>query len=215
MNRLSRSRRILLFWAAAALIAALEAVAAADFLIGATSSRIYSSLNDVPVREVGMVLGVPKYSGGRPCPVLAGRIQAAAELYRAGKVKMLVVSGTSRPEEFYDEISAMTRDLIKLGVPGNAIIGDGKGLRTLDSILRMRDVFGYDNFISISQRDHLERALYLADHHGITTIGFEAEILPGLHPDEALFSAIRAPLSNVKAILDIAIGRRAKYTTER
>ncbi len=215
MSRASRSRRILLFWAAAALIAALEAVAAADFLVGGTSSRICSSVNDVPAREVGMVLGAPEYSDGRPSPVLAGRIQAAAELYHAGKVKTLVVSGASRPEDFYDEIAAMTRDLIGLGVPEDAIIGDGKGLRTLDSILRMRDVFGYDDFITVSQRDHLERALYLADHHGISTIGFEAEILPGLHPDEALFSAVRAQLSNVKAVLDIAVGRRAKYPAER
>ena len=162
-----------------------------------------------------MVLGAPEYSDGRPSPVLAGRIQAAAELYHAGKVKTLVVSGASRPEKFYDEIAAMTRDLIGLGVPEDAIIGDGKGLRTLDSILRMRDVFGYDDFITVSQRDHLERALYLADHHGISTIGFEAEILPGLHPDEWLESAVRAQLSNVKAVLDIAVGRRAKYPTER
>ena len=215
MSRASRSRRILLFWAAAALIAALEAVAAADFLVGGTSSRICSSVNDVPAREVGMVLGAPEYSDGRPSPVLTGRIQAAAELYHAGKVKTLVVSGASRPEDFYDEIAAMTRDLIGLGVPEDAIIGDGKELRTLDSILRMRDVFGYDDFITVSQRDHLERALDLADHHGISTIGFEAEILPGLHPDEWLESAVRAQLSNVKAVLDIAVGRRAKYPAER
>ncbi|MBR2964148.1 MAG: hypothetical protein IKC53_08085, partial [Lentisphaeria bacterium] len=62
---------------------------------------------------------------------------------------------------------------------------------------------------------HCERALYLADHHGITTIGFEAGISSGLYLDEWLGSAIRAPLSNVKAILDIAIDRHAKYPTER
>ena len=128
---------------------------------------------------------------------------------------MLVVSGADYSERFYNEIPAMTRGLVALGVPKEAIIGDGKGLRTLDSVLRMRDVFGYDDFITISQRDHCERALYLADHHGISTIGFEAGILPGIYPNEWLGSAIRAPLANVKAILDIAIGRRAKYPTER
>ena len=215
VGRISRTRRVVLFWAAAALVAALEAVLTAGWLVGKTSSRVYSSVNDIPAREVGMVLGAPKYSDGRPSPVLAGRIQAAAELYHAGKVKLLVVSGASRPEEFYDEISAMTRDLVALGVPENAIAGDGKGVRTLDSILRMRDVFGYDDFITISQRSHCERALYLADHHDISTIGFEAGIEPGLHPNEALSSAIRASLSNVKAVLDIAIGRSAKYSNER
>ena len=215
MTRISRTRRIVLFWTAAALIAALEAVLTAGWLVGKTSSRIYSSVNDIPAREFGMVLGVSPYSNGRPNPVFAGRLQAAAELYHAGKVRMLVVSGASRPEELYDEIPAMTQGLVALGVPEDVIVGDGKGFRTLDSILRMRDVFGYDDFITISQRSHVERALYLADQHGISTIGFEAGILPGLYPNEWLGSAIRAHLSNVKAILDIAIDRQAKYPTER
>jgi len=215
MTRISRTRRIILFWAAAALIAALEADLAAAWLVGETSPRVFSSPDDVPAREVGMVLGTPKYAAGRPNPVLAGRIQAAADLYHAGKVKTLVVSGAAHPERFYDEISAMTQDLVALGVPEDAIIGDAKGLRTLDSVLRMRDVFGYDDFITISQRGHCERALYLAGHHGISTIGFEAGIPPGQYPNEILRSSLRESLAHIKAVLDIAVGRRAKYPTER
>ena len=217
MTCIGRTRRIVLFWVAAALIASVEAVLTAGWLVGATSRRVYSSVNDVPAREVGMVLGAPVYSGGRLGPVLVRRLQAAAELYHAGKVQTLVVSGADYSGRFYNEISSMTRGLIALGVPEDAIIKDGKGLRTLDSVLRMRDVFGYDDFITISQRDHCERALYLADHHGISTIGFEAGIPPLklLYLDEWIRSTIRAPLSNVKATLDIVIDRRAKYPTER
>ena len=216
MTRIGRTRRIILFWVAATLIASVEAVLTAGWLVGATSKRIYSSVDDIPAREVGMVLGAPVYSNGRPSPVLAGRLQAAAELYHAGKVRTLVVSGADYPERFYNEIPAMTRCLIELGVPESAIVGDNKGLRTLDSILRMRDVFGYDGFITVSQRDHCERALYLADHHSISTIGFEAGVQPpGRYPDEAIQSAIRASLTNVKAVLDVATGRGAKYPTER
>ena len=215
VRRISRTRRVVLFWTAAALIAALEAVLTAGWLVGQTSPRVYSSVNDIPAREVGMVLGTSEYSNGRLNPVLAGRLQAAADLYHAGKVQILVVSGADYSEKLYNEISAMTRGLVARGVPEDAIVGDGKGLRTLDSILRMRDVFEYDDFITISQREHCERALYLADHHGISTIGFEAGIAPGLYLNEWLGSAIRASLSNVKAILDIAIDRQAKYPTER
>jgi len=215
MTQPRRTRRILLFWAAAALIAALEAVLTASWLVGATAPRVYFSVADVPAREVGMVLGTLPYSCGRLSPVLAGRLQAAAELYHAGKVKTLVVSGASTPGDFYDEISFMTMDLVARGVPEDAIIGDGKSVRTLDSVLRMRDVFGYDGFITISQRDHCERALYLAGHHGIATIGFAAGILPGQYPNEIIQSAVRSPLACVKAVLDIAIDRRAKYPTER
>ena len=215
MSRISRTRRIVLFWTAAALVAAAEAVLAAAFLVGEAFPYVYSSVDDIPARKVGMVLGNPKYSKGRPNPVLAGRIRAAADLYHAGKVRTLVVSGACRPEEFYDEISAMTQDLVALGVPEDAIIQDDKGVRTLDSILRMRDVFGYDGFITISQRDHCERALYLADRHGISTIGFEAEIPPGMYTSERLSSALYGPLACVKAVLDVAIDRRAQYPTER
>jgi SanA protein len=215
MSRIGRTRRILLFWAAAALIAALESTLTASWLVDGTSSRVYSSMDAVPVCEAGMVLGVPKYSAGRPSPIFMGRIRAAAALYHAGKVRKLVVSGVSHPEKFNDEISDMTEDLVALGVPEDAVIQDAKGLRTLDSILRMRDVFGYDGFITISQRDHCERALYLADHHGISTVGFEAETLPGMYTSERLSSALYGPLSCVKAVLDIAVGRRAAYPTER
>ena len=215
MTRTGRTRRIVVFWTAAALIAALEAVLTAEWLVGKTSARIYSSVDDIPARKVGMVLGCPEFFNGRPNPILAKRLQAAAELYHAGKVRTLVVSGADYFEKFYNEIPAMTRGLVALGVPEDAIVGDGKGLRTLDSVLRMRDVFGYDDFITISQRDHCERALYLADHHNISTIGFEAGIQPGLYPDETRFSAIYTPLACVKAVLDIAVNRSAKYPTER
>jgi len=215
MSRIGRTRRILLFWAAAALIAALEATLTASWLVGRTSPRVYSALDTVPACEVGMVLGAPKYSYGRPSPAMTGRIQAAAALYHAGKVRKLVVSGASHPDQFRDETADMTRDLVELGIPEDAVIQDGKGLRTLDSVLRMRDVFGYDDFITVSQRDHCERALYLAEHHGITTIGYEAETLPGQYSDETLASMLYGPLACVKAVLDIAIGRPAKYPTER
>jgi len=217
VRRISRARKVVLFWAAAALLAALEAVLTANWLIGKTSARIYSSVDDIPAREVGMILGCLPFSNGRPNPVFAGRLQAGADLYHAGKVQLLVVSGADYSKSsLYNEIPAMKQGLVDRGVPEDAIIGDGKGLRTLDSVLRMRDVFGYDDFVTISQRDHCERALYLADHHGISTIGFEAGIQPpGLYLDEWLSSTIHAKLACVRAILDIAIGRRAKYPTER
>ena len=83
---MSRTRKIVLFWMAAALIAAIGAVLTASWLVGRTSPRIYSSVDKIPAREVGMVLGAPKYSGGRLSPYLIGRVRAAAELYHAGKV---------------------------------------------------------------------------------------------------------------------------------
>lgn len=215
MSLSRRSRIILIFWAAVALIAALEAVLTAAWLVHASASGLYTSVRDIPAREVGMVLGTPEFTYGRPSPYLPGRIRAAAELYHAGKVRKLVVSGATRPEKFYDEIASMTRMLVELGVPEDAIVGDGKGLRTLDSLLRMRDVFGYDDFITVSQPDHCERALFLADRYGVRTIAYVADLPPGATPDQLLFSIIREPLARVKAVLDVAIHRSAKYPVQR
>ena len=215
MSLSRRSRSILIFWAAVALIAALEAVLTAAWLVHASASDLYTSVRDIPAREIGMVLGAPEFTYGRPSPYLPGRIRAAAELYHAGKVRKLVVSGATRPGEFYDEIASMTRMLVELGVPEDAIIGDGKGLRTLDSLLRMRDVFGYDYFITVSQRDHCERALFLADRYGVRTIAYAAGLPPGATLDQQLFSMIREPLARVKAVLDVAIHRSAKYPVQR
>ena len=215
MSLSRRSRIIFIFWAAVALIAALEAVLTAAWLVRASASELYASVQDIPAREVGMVLGAPEFSQGRPSPYLPGRIKAAAELYHAGKVRKLVVSGAARPDEFYDEIASMTRMLVELGVPEDDIVGDGKGLRTLDSLLRMRDVFGYDDFITVSQRDHCERALFLADRYGVRTIAFAAGLPPGATPDQLLFSMIREPLARVKAVLDVAVHRSAKYPVQR
>jgi len=215
MSRISRTRRIVLFWAAAAFIAALEAVLTAGWLVGATSPRVYATADDIPARMAGLLLGCPEYSNGRPNPVFAGRIRAAADLYHAGKIRTLVVSGASRPKEFYDEIPAMTNALISLGVPENVIVRDDKGLRTLDSVLRMHDVFACDDFIAISQRGHCERALYLADHHGISAIGFAAGIQPDPSLSDLCVSGLYGKLACVKAVLDVAVNRPAKYPTER
>lgn len=215
MSLSRRSRSILIFWAAVALIAALEAVLTAAWLVRASASELYTSVRDIPAREIGMVLGAPEFSQGRPSPYLQGRIRAAAELYHAGKVRKLVVSGATRPEKFYDEIASMTRMLVELGVPEDAIVGDGKGLRTLDSLLRMRDVFGYDDFITVSQCDHCERALFLADRYGVRTIAYAAGLPPGATLEQQLFSMIREPLARVKAVLDVAVHRSAKYPVQR
>ena len=95
MTCIGRTRRIVLFWVAAALIASVEAVLTAGWLVGKTSSRIYSSVNDIPARKVGMVLGAPEYSGNRPNPVLAGRLRAAVE------ADFDIMAGGSQEDESY------------------------------------------------------------------------------------------------------------------
>ena len=119
---------------------------------------------------MALVLGTaPIGPEGGPNVYFVHRLDAAAALWKAGKVKYVIVSGsTGEPE-------AMRAGLIERGVPATAIYRDPAGYRTRDSVLRARDVFGQKRLIVIvSQRFHLSRALFLARHAGIEAWGFEA-----------------------------------------
>ena len=155
---------------------------AAVFLLGTnllvlqnSRDRIYSRVDAVPEMPVGLVLGTSPREGRSLNPFFEGRMDAAAVLFKSGKVKKLLVSG-DHGSKFYDEPSAMRAALIKRGVPAKAIVMDDAGFRTLDSIVRARDVFGLKRCILVSDQFHLPRAIYIADHRDLETVGFYAEI---------------------------------------
>lgn len=172
------------------------------FVSHAGSGRIYSTAASVPERQVGLVLGPSEKLGdGSDNLFFKMRIEAAAELYRLGKVKQLLVSGDNRTAG-YNEPSDMRKALIAQGVPDHAITLDYAGLRTLDSIVRAKEVFGLTKFTIISQRSHDERALLIAQHYDIDAIACAA-------PDVSFRSAVRAHIrewfARVKVILDLYI----------
>jgi SanA protein len=129
------------------------------------AGRLYDDLAAVPHREIAVVLGTSKYSRGRLNSFYTGRIRAAAELYHAGKVDGILVSGDNGTVE-YNEPDEMRADLIALGVPAEHITADYAGFRTLDSIYRAGDVFRLESYIVVSQPFHIERALYLGRPEG-------------------------------------------------
>jgi len=156
--------------------------------------RLSGSVESIPVREVGLVLGTGEVlPNGRVNRYFRYRIEAAAKLYHAGKIKRFILSG-DHASESYNEPADMRRALIAAGVPESAITLDGKGFRTLDSMVRARDVFGVEQFTVISQRFHVQRALYMAKHLGIDAIGFAAEDVPFSFYVRAreLFACVRA-----------------------
>src|SRR5579871_6317361 len=129
---------------------------------------------EVPEMDVALVLGAaPIGPEGGPNRYFEYRLDAAAALWKAGKVKYLLVSGDNSTPD-YDEPSAMRAGLIKRGVPADAIYRDFAGLRTWDSVVRAQSIFGQKRLIIVSQRFHLSRALFLARETGIEACGFEA-----------------------------------------
>lgn len=140
----------------------------------AANGKIFRSVDAVPVREVGLVLGTSKETKrGRPNLHFNQRIEAAVALYRAGKVHHLLVSGDNHIAT-YDEPTDMLNALVAAGIPTNAITCDYAGFRTLDSVVRAKEVFGLSQCTIISEEFHCPRALWIAHQHGLDAIAFAA-----------------------------------------
>lgn len=172
------------------------------------SDKTYDNVDSIPHRKIGMILGTSPIStwNGRRNYYFDHRIKAGAELYKAGKVDWLVVSGGDyrNTENGYDEPVAMRDSLIKQGVDSARIVLDYDGTRTLNSIAKMRDVYCQDSIIIISQKYHNERALYQAKHLGIDAIGFNAKT-PGKRTSWWRNRG-REVLARVKLFIDMARG---------
>lgn len=170
--------------------------------------RLYDNVDSIPHRKVGLILGtspVSSWNGLRNL-YFDHRIKSGAELYKAGKVDWLVVSGGDyrNTENGYDEPIAMRDSLIKLGVDSAHIVLDYDGTRTLNSIAKMRDVYCQDSITIISQRYHNERALYQARHLDIDAVGFDAAT-PGRRTSWWRNRG-REVLARVKLFIDIVRG---------
>ncbi len=177
-----------------------------------TKKQLYYDAATIPKNKVGLLLGTAKYNDkGRNIINLyyQNRIDAAVALYMAGKIDYIIVSGDSNTV-YYNEPVLMKNDLIARGVPANRIYIDNAGFRTLDSILRCRDIFGEDHFTIISQAFHNQRALYIANHKNITAIAFCAK-----DGDNVWFSYIRDKFARVKMIYDLVQNTQARYYGER
>ncbi len=157
-------------------------------------------LAELPEVDVALVLGAaPIGPEGGPNRYFEYRLDAAAALWRAGKVKYLLASGDRRPPD-YDEPSAMRAGLIARGVPATAIYRDFAGVRTRDSILRARSVFGQKRLIVVSQGFHAARAVFLARHEGIEAWALEARDVERAY---SVFTELRRYPSALRAYVDV------------
>lgn len=136
-----------------------------------SKDKIYKSVEAVPnENRIAIVLGAKVWDGGVPSFVLEDRIITAVELYKAGKVKKLLMSGDN-PTKEYDEPTAMKNYAVKLGVPENDIILDFAGRRTYDTCYRAKEIFEIKKAIMVSQEFHLPRSIYLCQNIGVDAVG--------------------------------------------
>ena len=140
--------------------------------------RLFENPQDVPPGRVGVVFGCDDKIGGRDNLYFRYRIEAAAALWKAGRLRCLIVSGDNRTTH-YNEPLKMRQALIEAGVPAERIACDYAGLRTLDSVVRAKKIFGVEKVVFISQRFQNERAIYLAKANGMDAVGFNAKDVEG------------------------------------
>lgn len=177
-------------------------VAANVWVVSSTASGIFSSYSDIPVNPVGLVLGTSsRRTDGSPNPFFHNRMAAAAELFRLGKISHIIVSGDNR-SRFYNEPLEMKKALVRLGVPERSITLDYAGLRTLDSVVRSKEIFGQDHITIITQPFHSYRALFISRFYQIEAVALVAE-----EPDDepAVSVYVREYFARAKAVLDLYV----------
>ena len=165
--------------------------------------RIYT-LPAAPRRRVAIVFGAGLWRNGSPTPVLADRVTAAANLYFAGKVEKILMSGDNRFVN-YNEPEAMRQLALSLGVPNEAIVLDYAGRRSYDTCYRAKVIFKVDQAILVTQAFHMPRVLYLCNHLGVDSIGVESD-LSIYRKSSVLYWNARELPANTAALWDLYIG---------
>lgn len=167
-----------------------------------TAPFIYSSMQQLPSRRVGLVLGTAKYyRTGVINQYYQYRIQGALNVYNSDKVQYLLLSGDNAHHS-YNEPNTMRKDLIAAGVNPANIVLDYAGFRTLDSIVRTREVFDTNNFTIITQRFHCERALFIALQRGI-----QAQCYAVPSPKNILSVRLREFAARIGTVADLYLFR--------
>lgn len=164
-----RSKLRLLWIPGAILLIAAAAIGGPNLVVSyAAQGYDYTVASTVPARTVAIVPGARVHQG-KPFVHLEARLQAALELYRAGRVKAILVSGQNSEES--PEVNAMRAWLLEHGVPADHVWSDEQGLRTRDTMNRAVSELGITNAVICTQKTSMERSLFLAQRAGMDAVG--------------------------------------------
>jgi SanA protein len=173
---------------------------------------ITSDITEVDPVKTGMVLGTSKtLRDGRQNVYFYKRMEAAAALYHAGKIRFIIVSGDNSVKS-YNEPLDMKNELMRRGVPAKVIYLDYAGFRTFDSVIRAREIFGQHKLIIISQKFHNERAVFIARREGIIATGFNAGDVSAYY---GFKTHVREYLARVKVLMDMISGVQPRFLGDK
>ena len=194
-------RRLLLALVAVGLLAVVGPRLITTFF---SWSRIYNVLN-VSAAPAAIIFGAGLNRDGQPTVILKDRVETGAQLYFAGKVQRLLMSGDNRTLN-YNEPEAMRQYALSLGVPSSAIVLDYAGRRTYDSCYRAKAIFGLNSVVLVTQAFHLPRALFLCNALGLQAAGVEANNRRYWPPLLFIWN-VREQLATVSAFIDVYVSR--------
>ncbi|PTA44476.1 vancomycin high temperature exclusion protein [Micromonospora sp. RP3T] len=197
-------RRLLLVGVAGAVLLAVATAASVAWVRDDAEGHVYT-VADVPAAPVALVLGAKVEPNGEPSPFLAARLEIARQLYAAGRVTVVLVSGDHMDWD-YDEPDAMRRWLVDRGVPAEKVVLDHAGFDTYDSCVRARRIFGVRRAIVVTQSFHLPRAVALCRHVGVTADGV-GDDTARRYARQWRISSAREYGASVKAAVDVLSGR--------
>jgi vancomycin permeability regulator SanA len=164
--------------------------------------KVYAA-SEIQTRRVAIVFGAGLWRDGSPTPILIDRVTAAADLFFAGKVEKLLMSGDNRFVD-YNEPEAMRQLALSLGVPDDAVVLDYAGRRTYDTCYRAQAIFGVTEAILVTQAFHMPRAIYLCNHLGVDSLGVESD-LRIYRKSSVLTWNLRELLATTAALWDVNI----------
>ncbi|WP_197485305.1 MULTISPECIES: SanA/YdcF family protein [unclassified Vibrio] len=162
---------------------------------------MHKEVKSTPPRDIAVILGTSKYIGRTLNPYYSYRINAAIELYKQNKVRGFLLSGDNAHRS-YNEPWTMKRDLLKAGIPEELIFLDYAGFRTLDSIVRAKQIFNLDDFVIVTQTFHCDRALFIANYYDVDAICLG---VPSPIPTSWFNVRFREVFARTKAMLDLYI----------
>ena len=176
-----------------------------QIVVSNAKGKVFSDIDSIKYNKVGLLLGTtPQARIGRITNYFfVYRIDAAEKLYKAGKIEKILISGDENSLDGINEPDCMRDSLVARGVPADAIILDGKGYRTICSVVNANKIFGLKSFTIISQEFHNERALYQAEHLALDLENIQAYNAEMPKSRRAFLTTIREYFARVKMFLDI------------
>jgi len=183
-----------------------------QIVVNNAKGKVFSDIDSIKYNEVGLLLGTtPQARIGRITNYFfIYRIDAAEQLYKAGKIEKILISGDEHSLDGINEPECMRDSLVARGVPASAIILDGKGYRTICSVVNANKVYGLKSFTIISQKFHNERAIYQAEHLGLDVENIQAYNAKDPKSRRAYLTTIREYFARVKMFLDLMTAKTDK-----